>query len=175
MTVKHFGQGDVGGNSPEHFANETGGLGVVWLWFSERNRELELSFRNPLPGADTMTLKLDELSLAFPAGSSGKPNFKFKDADITWTDGAAVAASIVRYTLPPHELPRTALSASGDALVAFLCSSGQRRLSVCAILLSWRSLSRHPLLGVNLHIPGVNLYGALYIWSHAYSGGQKSP
>ncbi len=96
LTVKHFGYGDVGGNSDAHLADETGDMEVVWLWFSERNRQLELSFKGPLHHEDAMTLPLDNVTLSFPEGTSGKPGFVFKEVDIDWTDGQVVAVSIVR-------------------------------------------------------------------------------
>ena len=95
MTVVHFGYGDVGGNSPDHFSNETGNLEVVWLWFPERKRELELSFLNPVPGAAESVLRLDDVTLPFPVDSSSTA-FTFTDVDISWTEGQVVAVSIVQ-------------------------------------------------------------------------------
>lgn len=43
-----------------------------------------------------MTLRLDNITLSFPAGSSGKTIFTFKDVDISWTERQVVAVSIVR-------------------------------------------------------------------------------
>ena len=95
MTVKHYGYGDVGAVSPELFSNETGGLEVVWLWYSEREREIYLSFLNPVPDRGESTLRLDDVSLPFPVESSSTA-FTFTDVDISWTEGQEVAASIVR-------------------------------------------------------------------------------
>ena len=95
MTVKHYGYGDVGAASPELFSNETGGLEVVWLWYSEREREIYLSFLNPVPAREESTLRLDDVSLPFPVESSSTA-FTFADVDISWTEGQVVAVSIVR-------------------------------------------------------------------------------
>lgn len=43
-----------------------------------------------------MTLRLDNITLSFPEGSSGKPLFVGKDVDISWTERQVVAVSIVR-------------------------------------------------------------------------------
>ena len=95
MTVTDFGNGDLGANSPDLFSNETGDLDVVWLWYSSRNREIHLSFSGLVLNAAESTLKLDDVSLPFPAGSSGTA-FTFTDVDISWTHGQSVAARIVR-------------------------------------------------------------------------------
>ena len=94
MTVKDY-NGDVGASRPELFSNETGDLGVVWLWYSTSNRELHLAFMNPVPDAAESTLHLGDVSLAFPAEGSSTA-FTFTDVDISWTDGQVVAVSIVR-------------------------------------------------------------------------------
>ena len=69
---------------------------MVRLWFSKHKRDIELAFKGPVPDAEELTLRLDGVSLSFPAGSSGKPIFVFKNVDISWTEGQVVAASIVR-------------------------------------------------------------------------------
>ena len=43
-----------------------------------------------------MTLRLDDVALSFPEGSSGKPNIIIEDVDNSWTEGQVVAVSIVR-------------------------------------------------------------------------------
>ncbi len=95
MKVKHYGYGDVGASDSELFTNETGGLKVAWLWYSARNRELHLSFMNPVPNAAESTLRLDDKSLAFQVGSSSTA-FTFTGVDISWTEDQVVAVSIVR-------------------------------------------------------------------------------
>ena len=87
--------GDVGASRPELFSNETGDLGVVWLWYSTSNRELHLAFMNPVPDAAESTLRLDDVSLPFPVESSSTA-FTFTDIDISWADGQVIAVSIVR-------------------------------------------------------------------------------
>ena len=96
MTVVDYGHGDVGANSADLFSDETGSLSVVWLWYSARSRELQLAFTGPVADAEEFRLQLDDVSLAFPEGSSGAPNFTFRNVDISWTDGQVVAVSIVR-------------------------------------------------------------------------------
>ena len=96
MTVVHFGHGDVGAATADLFSNETGSLSIVWLWYSARNRELHLDFTGPVADAEELTLHLDDVALAFPAGSSGRPSFTFSDVDISWTEGQTVAVSVVR-------------------------------------------------------------------------------
>ncbi len=95
MTVKDYGYRDMGASDPEFFSNETGSLEVVWLWYSERERELYLSFLNPVPDREESTLRLDDVSLSFPVESSSTA-FTFTGVDISWTEGQVVAVSIVR-------------------------------------------------------------------------------
>ena len=96
MEVVDYGDGDVGAAIADRFSNDRGSLTVVWLWYSTRNRELHLAFTGPVADAEELRLQIDNVSLAFPEGSSGAPNFTFRNVDISWTDGQVVAVSIFR-------------------------------------------------------------------------------
>ena len=43
-----------------------------------------------------MTLKVGDLSLEFPAGSSGESSFKWTEVDVDWEDGETIPVSIVQ-------------------------------------------------------------------------------
>ena len=100
MTVVHYGRGDVGAISADLFSNETGNINIVWLWYSERLRELYLIFGDAVTEAEELTLQVDDLSLGFPEGSSGRSSHTFTDVDISWTDSQTVMVSIVRLNPP---------------------------------------------------------------------------
>ncbi len=97
MTVRDFGGGDVGANSPEMFSNETGSMRIKWLWYSGSARRLHLAFGDVVTEREHLTLYVGNIALTFPSGDSG---FTFTNIDISWTAGQVVEVSIVRQAPP---------------------------------------------------------------------------
>ncbi len=100
MSAFDWGNGHLGGNSPERFSNEAGSLHVQWLWYSEPHRRLYLAFSEAVTDADQMTLQIDNVSLDFPEGSSNNSAFTFEDVDLSWTGGQTIRASLIRQDPP---------------------------------------------------------------------------
>ena len=117
MKVVEYGTGVIGAGSADLFSNQTGSSGLLakWLWYDPSKRELKIAFDDGLDDAGSMTLHMGGLSVSFPADSGGDSSFTIPKVDVSWTDGATLAAWV---TKPSAE------AVSTDATLASLTVSG---------------------------------------------------
>ena len=117
MTVVEYGAGAIGAGTADLFSNQQGsaGLSAKWLWYDPSKRELKIAFDDGLDDAEKMTLHVGGASVAFPADSGGDSSFTIPNVDVSWTDGATLAA---RVTKPVAE------AVSTDATLASLTVAG---------------------------------------------------
>ena len=108
MLVVEYSSVSIGAASADLFSNVggSGGLQIKSLWSYTPGRDLRLAFEEAVPDAADLTLKVGDLSLAFPAGSSGESSFKWTDVDVDWEDGQTISVRIVptsaTVTVPPN-------------------------------------------------------------------------
>ena len=117
MTVVEYGAGAIGAGTANLFSNQQGsaGLSAKWLWYDPSKRELKIAFDDGLDDAESMTLHVGGLSVSFPADSGGDSSFTIPNVDVSWSDGATLAAWV---TKPSAE------AVSTDATLASLTVSG---------------------------------------------------
>ena len=96
MLVVEYTTVSIGAASADLFSNVGGsaGLHIKSLWSYTLDRDLRLAFEEAVPGAADLTLQVGDLSLEFPAGSSGKSSFKWTGVDVDWEDGQTIAVNI---------------------------------------------------------------------------------
>ena len=97
MLVVEYTENSIGAASADLFSNigGTGDLEIGSLWSHIPDRDLRLSFEDGVPDAADYTLKVGDLTLEFPPGSSGNGSFKWTDVDVDWEDGQTISVSIV--------------------------------------------------------------------------------
>ncbi len=95
MTVKDFGNGDMGAVSSDRFADETGSFRISRLWHSGSRRELYLAFQDHIAEYEDLTLYVGDVALAFQE-RAGDLSFTFTGVDVSWTSGQTVNVSITR-------------------------------------------------------------------------------
>ena len=97
MTVVEYTTVSIGAASADLFSNVggSGNLQMKSLWSHIPDRDLRLAFTDEVPNAADYTLQVGDLSLEFPAGSSGASSFKWNDVDVDWEDGQLVRVRIV--------------------------------------------------------------------------------
>ena len=123
MLVVEYTSVSIGADSADLFSNVGGsaGLQVKSLWSYTPDRDLRLEFTEGVAGAADLTLQVGDLTLEFPAGSSGQSSFRWKDVDVDWEDGQTLAVRIVPTTAtvaPQPNSPATgAPTISGTAQV----------------------------------------------------------
>ena len=102
MLVVQYTESAIGAASADLFSNVggTAELQIRSLWSSVPDRDLRLAFTTGLADADSMTLEAGDLSLPFPAGSSGNGSFKWTNLDVDWQDGETIAVRIVPAPAP---------------------------------------------------------------------------
>ena len=96
MTVEETSR-IVGARRADLFSN-VGGSGNLTnkrLWYFKPIRRLLLSFEEGVPNAADYTLQAGDLSLEFPADSSGKSSFAWKRVDVDWEEGQVIHVRIV--------------------------------------------------------------------------------
>ena len=103
MLVVEYSSVSIGAASADLFSNIGGsaGLKIKSLWSFIPSRDLRLKFEEGVADAEDYTLLVGDLSLKFPAGSSGESSFKWLDVDVDWEDGQ---------TLPVRIVPRSSLA-----------------------------------------------------------------
>ena len=96
MLVVEYTEISIGAASADLFSNVGGsaGLHIKSLWSYSLDRDLRLAFEEAVPGAADLTLQVGDLSLEFPAGSSGESSFKWTGVDVDWEDGQTIAVKI---------------------------------------------------------------------------------
>ena len=97
MAVSEYSSVSVGAASADLFSNVggSGDLQVRWLWSYITGRDLRLAFEADVADAGDYTLQVGDLSLEFPADSSGASSFKWTDVDVDWEDGQVIHVRIV--------------------------------------------------------------------------------
>ena len=117
MTVVDYENGSIGAGSADLLANQGGTAGLLakWLYYVTGERKLKIAFNDGLDDAESMTLHVGDLSVAFPENSGGDSSFNIPNVDVSWTDGETLAA---RITKP------SASAVSTDATLASLAVSG---------------------------------------------------
>ena len=100
MLVVEYTEISIGAASPDLFSNigGTGDLQIKSLWSYVPDKDLRLAFTNAFDDAEDHTLIVDNLTIEFPAGSSGEQNFKWTNVDLDWTDGQTIKVTIVPTT-----------------------------------------------------------------------------
>ncbi len=98
MLVVEYTSVSIGAASADLFSNigGSGDLQIKSLWSYTLDRDLRLAFQEGVPGAANLTLQVGDLSLEFPAGSSGESSFKWTEVDVDWEDGETIPVSIVQ-------------------------------------------------------------------------------
>ena len=97
MTVVEYTSVSIGAASADLFSNVggSGNLQIKSLWSHVPDRDLRLAFADEVPNAADYTLQVGDLSLEFPADSSGASSFKWQDVDVDWEDGQLIRVRIV--------------------------------------------------------------------------------
>ena len=109
MLVVEYTAVSIGAASADLFSNVggTGNLQIKSLWSYVPDSDLRLAFTDTFDDAEDHTLIVGDLTLEFPAGSSGEQSFKWTGVDLDWEDGETIAVSIVPAT-PPEPAANTA-------------------------------------------------------------------
>ena len=116
MTVVEYTSVSIGATSADLFSNVggSGNLQIRSLWSHIPDRDLRLAFTDEVPNAAGYTLQVGDLSLEFPAGSSGSSSFKWHDVDVDWEDGQLIRVRIVltsEIDVPQANTPATGVPA----------------------------------------------------------------
>ena len=125
MLVVEYTAVSIGAASADLFSNigGTGNLQIKSLWSYVPDSDLRLAFTDTFDDAEDHTLIVGDLTLEFPAGSSGEQSFKWTGVDLDWTDGQTIAVSIVP-TTPAEPVANTA--ATGDPTISGTPQVGER-------------------------------------------------
>ena len=125
MLVVEYTAVSIGAASADLFSNigGTGSLQIKSLWSYVPDSDLRLAFTDTFDNAEDHTLIVGDLSLEFPAGSSGEQSFKWTNAGVDWTDGETIAVSIVP-TTPAEPTPNT--MATGEPTISGTPQVGER-------------------------------------------------
>ena len=125
MLVVEYSDISIGAASADLFSNVGGSseLQIRSLWSYIPDDDLRLAFTQGVANADDYTLIVGDLTLEFPAGSSGNGNFKWTNVGIDWQDGDTIAVSIVP-TSSLEEAPANT-AASGKPTISGTPQVGQ--------------------------------------------------
>ncbi len=125
MLVVEYSDISIGAASADLFSNigGTGNLKIRTLWSYRPDDDLRLAFTDAFDDAEDHQLVVGDLTLEFPAGSSGNASFKWTNVGIDWTDGETIAVSIVP-TTPPEPVANTA--ATGQPTISGTPQVGER-------------------------------------------------
>ena len=109
MLVVEYTEISIGAATADLFSNigGAGSLQIKSLWSYVPDKDLRLAFTDTFDDAEDHTLIVGDLTLEFPAGSSGEQSFKWTDVDLDWEDGETIAVRIVP-TTPVEPTPNTA-------------------------------------------------------------------
>ena len=113
MLVVEYTEISIGAATADRFSNigGSGNLQIKSLWSYVPDKDLRLAFTDTFADAEDHTLIVGDLTLEFPAGSSGEQSFKWTNVDLNWEDGRTIAVSIVPTTPvePVANTPATGL------------------------------------------------------------------
>ena len=127
MTVVDYENGNIGAGSADLLANQGGsaGLRAKWLYYVTGERKLKIAFGDGLDDAESMTLHVGGLSVAFPENSGGDSSFTIEDVDVSWADGESLAAQVSKPSAEAVSTDATLKSlAVSDAAVSPAFDSG---------------------------------------------------
>ena len=126
MTVVEYSSVSIGAASADLFSNigGSGNLQIKSLWSYIPGRDLRLAFDDGVPNAADYTLRVGDLSLEFPEGSSGQNGFTWSDVDVDWEDGQIVQVRIVA-TSEINTTPQANNPASGLPTISGRAQVGQ--------------------------------------------------
>ena len=124
MLVVEYTDVSIGAASADLFSNigGTGNLQIKSLWSHVPDKDLRLAFTDTFDDAEDHTLIVGDLTLEFPAGSSGEQSFKWTNVELGWEDGQTIAVSIVPAT-PAEPVANTA--ATGQPTISGTPRVGQ--------------------------------------------------
>ena len=124
MLVVEYTDVSIGAASADLFSNigGTGNLQIKSLWSHVPDKDLRLAFTDTFDDAEDHTLIVGDLTLEFPAGSSGEQSFKWTNVELGWEDGQTIAVSIVP-TTPAEPVANTA--ATGQPTISGTPRVGQ--------------------------------------------------
>ena len=125
MLVVEYTAVSIGAASTDLFSDigGSGNLQIKSLWSHVPGKDLRLAFQGAFDDAEDHTLVVGDLTLEFPAGSSGEESFKWTGVDLGWEDGQTIAVSIVP-TTPAEPVANTA--ATGEPTISGTPQAGQR-------------------------------------------------
>ena len=127
MLVVEYTSVSIGAASADLFSNAWGsaGLQVKSLWSHIPDRDLRLSFEDGVPDAADYTLKVGDLTLEFPAGSSGQSSFRWTDVDVDWEDGQTISVRIVPTSATAEVTPQPNSPATGAPAISGTAQVGE--------------------------------------------------
>ena len=116
MLVVEYTDISIGAATADLFSNigGSGNLQIKSLWSYVPDSDLRLAFTHAFDDAEDHQLIVGDLTLEFPAGSSGEQSFKWTGVDLGWEDGQTIAVSIVPKT-PAEPVANTA--ATGEPTI----------------------------------------------------------
>ena len=124
MLVVEYTDISIGAASADLFSNigGSGNLQIKSLWSYVTDSDLRLAFTDAFDDAEDHQLMVGDLTLEFPAGSSGEASFKWTNVELGWEDGQTIAVSIVP-TTPAEPVANTA--ATGELTISGTPQVGQ--------------------------------------------------
>ena len=125
MLVVEYTEIFIGAATADLFSNIGGSsnLQIKSLWSYVPDQDLRLAFTDTFDDAEDHTLIVGDLTLEFPAGSSGEQSFKWTNVGPDWEDGQTTSVSIVP-TTPAEPVANTA--ATGEPTISGTPQVGQR-------------------------------------------------
>ncbi len=125
MLVVEYTAVSIGAASADLFSNigGAGNLQIKSLWSHVPDKDLRLAFTDTFDDAEDHSIIVGDITLEFPAGSSGEQSFKWTNVDLDWTDGETIAVSIVP-TTPAEPTPNT--TATGEPTISGTPQVGER-------------------------------------------------
>ena len=124
MLVVEYTAVSIGAATADLFSNVggSGNLQIKSLWSHVPDKDLRLAFTDTFDDAEDHQLIVGDLTLEFPAGSSGEQSFKWTGVELGWEDGQTIAVSIVP-TTPAEPVANTA--ATGQPTISGTPQVGQ--------------------------------------------------
>ena len=125
MLVVEYTAVSIGAASADLFSNigGAGNLQIKSLWSHVPDKDLRLAFTDTFDDAEDHSIIVGDITLEFPADSSGEQSFKWTNVELDWTDGQTIAVSIVP-TTPAEPVANTA--ATGEPTISGTPQVGER-------------------------------------------------
>ena len=125
VSVVEYTSVSIGAVGSDLFSNVCGtsDFRIKSLWSYTPDRDLRLEFTEGVPGAADLTLQVGDLTLEFPAGSSGQSSFTWTDVDPDWEDGQTISVRIVRTSVLVEPTPNN--PATGAPTIGGTAQAGE--------------------------------------------------